>query len=99
MLLEYYLSKMVTSCRFLVAESRERVGYRAMPCIFVIVPWLKVRREGVFFMELVWPVVCYCLMIRVDKCPNEDLGPLPGLEKKKLLSIFRSLGSNYFQVS
>ena len=27
-------------------ESRERVGHRNMPFIFVIVPWLKFRREG-----------------------------------------------------
>ena len=31
---------------------RERVGYRNISCTLVIVPWLKVRREGVFFMEL-----------------------------------------------
>ena len=48
-----------------------------MPCIFVIiVPWLKVRREGV---ELLWCVVCYCwMMLPVDRCLNEDPGPLPG---------------------
>ena len=42
-------------------------------------PWLKVRREGAIFMELLWRVVCYCwMMSRVDKSPNEDPGPLPG---------------------
>ena len=41
-----------------------------------LVPWLKVRREGV---ELLWCVVCYCwMMLRVDGCLYEDPGPLPG---------------------
>ena len=81
MVLELYPVKKVTFCRFSVVEreSRERVGYRNMPCIFVIVPWLKVRREGAIFIELLWRVVCYrWMMFRVDKCPNEDPGPLPG---------------------
>ena len=35
-----------------IREIRERVGYRNISCTLVIVPWLKVRREGVFLMEL-----------------------------------------------
>ena len=80
-------------------ESREResgvgrVGYRNMPCIFVIVPWLKVRREGAIFMELLWRVVCYCWkMFRVDKSPNEDPGPLPG-PRSLFTSTFLSIGA------
>ena len=39
-------------------------------------PWLKDGREGV---ELLWYVVCYCLMmLQVDGCLIEDPGPLPG---------------------
>ena len=42
-------------------------------------PWLKVRREGAIFMELLWRTVSYCwMMFRDDQCPNEDPGPLPG---------------------
>ena len=44
-------------------EIRERVGYRNISCTLVIVPWLKVRREGVFFMELALGVLCYCRMM------------------------------------
>ena len=37
------------------------------------------RREGAIFLELLWGGVCYCLiMLRADKYPNEDIGPLPG---------------------
>ena len=78
MVLELKSFKKVPFCRFWVVD-RERVGYRNMPCIFVIVPWQKVRRVGAIFIELLWRVVCYCwMMFRVDKCPNEDPRPLPG---------------------
>ena len=63
MVLESYPVKKVTSCHFSVVErervesgmERERIGCRNMPCIFVIVSWLKVRQEGV---ELLRCVVC-----------------------------------------
>ena len=77
MVLKLYQIKKVTFCHFSVVV--ERVGYRNMPCTFVIVPWLKVRREGAIFMKHLWRVVCYCwMMFQVDKCLNEDPGPLPG---------------------
>ena len=73
-------------------SSRERVGYRNMPCTFVIVPWLKVRREGAIFMKHLWRVVCYCwMMFQVDKCLNEDPGPLPG--PRAINSDFIVIGS------
>ena len=60
-------------------DSRERVGYRNISCTLVIVPWLKVRREGAFFSKILHCTVWYCWMtLQVDKCSNEDPGPLPG---------------------
>ena len=63
--LKLYPLKKVTCCRFSVVVGRERlrvesgkkVGYRNIPCIFVQVPWLKVRRE------VCGTCVCYCWMM------------------------------------
>ena len=60
-------------------ERESRVENREsgnMPRVFVLVPWLKVRRKG---LEPLRCVVCYFwMMLQVDGWLNKDPGPLPG---------------------
>ena len=67
-------------CLILVVERDSRVGYRLnISYTLVIVTCLKVRREDAIFTEILGgDVCCSLIMLRVDECPNEDPGPLPG---------------------